>query len=172
MEPLQLIVECVRTRPADATRARHGGAGWDTANPLSHDRRQRRLEGWELPTNAVTNSVAVLVPILIATMVLCRTILVEVALPVAGSAGNASGQVVLPPLSVEIHDGGVDVYEEDRLVETVPWPDGDELNDLSTGWQGATVSPVEHQGPTVLPDGATDEEPLTPLVNGYRVVEG
>jgi hypothetical protein len=58
--------------------------------------------------------------LLITAAVLC-TSLREVAPPVRGSAGNASGQVPLPPLSVEIHDRGFTVYEGDDLIETLPW---------------------------------------------------
>ena len=105
---------------------------------------------------------AVLVLMFPVTLVLSRTTLVEAAPPVVGSAGNASGQVVLPRLSVEMHDGGVDVYEGDELIETVPWSSDDRLDEPSTGWQQANARPAERPGLNLLPDRAMGEARLAP----------
>lgn len=66
-----------------------------------------------------------------------------VELPARGSAGNASGQVALPPLSVEIHDDGVTVHQGDNLIETLPWVDDPGLDDLSTVLQQVEASDPE-----------------------------
>jgi len=99
-------------------------------NRLDRHRRQRRPKEKRLPITAAVNGWVIVVPCLLLTVFFSLTPLPTVELPACGRAGNASGQVALPPLSVEIHDDGVTVHEGDTLIETLPWVDDPGLDDL------------------------------------------
>jgi len=93
----------------------------------------------------------IVVPCLLITAFLSPTPLPVVELPARGSAGNASGQVALPPLSVEMHDDGFTVHEGDHLIETLPWVEDAGLDDLATVLQQVKAS--HPQCPTTAGSG-------------------
>jgi len=112
---------------------------------VHHLRLRRPAEGTRSITAGI-RLIAILLPGLLFTAVISHTSRPEVELPAVGSAGNASGQVALPALSVEIHDGGVTVYESDDLIEILPWAvDGAEVDDLGTVLQEVGAAHPECQ---------------------------
>jgi len=106
-------------------------------------RRPRPPEERPRPITAGIPRWVIVVLCLLITVRFSPTSLPVVERPAVGSAGNASGQVALPRLSVEIHEGDVTVYEGDTLIETLPWVDDPDRDDLAPVLQRVQATQLE-----------------------------